>query len=54
MYGMTVHDQDSQSATSLTFEVNRTGSHLGGAWVEVDEKGNGQAESNMETYTAGR
>jgi TolB-like protein/tRNA A-37 threonylcarbamoyl transferase component Bud32 len=33
---------------------NRTGSHLGGAWVEVDDQGNGQAESNMETYTAGR
>jgi TolB-like protein/tRNA A-37 threonylcarbamoyl transferase component Bud32 len=38
----------------MVWVPNRTGSHLGGAWVEVDEKGNGQAESNMETYTAGR
>jgi TolB-like protein/tRNA A-37 threonylcarbamoyl transferase component Bud32 len=33
---------------------NRTGSHLGGAWVEVDDKGNEHAESNLETYTARR
>jgi len=38
----------------MVWVPNRTGSHLGGAWVEVDEKGNGQAESNMQTYTAGR
>jgi len=38
----------------MVWVPNRTGSHLGGAWVEVDEKGNEHAESNMQTYTAGR
>jgi serine/threonine protein kinase len=33
---------------------NRTGSHLGGTWVEVDDKGNERSESNMQTYTARR
>jgi TolB-like protein/tRNA A-37 threonylcarbamoyl transferase component Bud32 len=38
----------------MVWVPNRTGSHLGGAWVEVDDKGNEHAESNMETYTARR
>jgi TolB-like protein len=38
----------------MVWVPNRTGSHLGGAWVEVDDNGNEQAESNLETYTAGR
>jgi hypothetical protein len=38
----------------MVWVPNRTGSHLGGAWVEVDDKGNDQAESNLETYTVGR
>jgi hypothetical protein len=38
----------------MVWVPNRTGSHLGGAWVEVDDKGNEHAESNLETYTAGR
>jgi TolB-like protein/tRNA A-37 threonylcarbamoyl transferase component Bud32 len=29
----------------------RTGSHLGGNWVEVDDKGNAQFGSNVQTYT---
>src|SRR5262249_1697015 len=33
---------------------NRTGSHIGGTWVEVDDKGNEHAESNIQTYTARR
>jgi TolB-like protein len=33
---------------------NRTGSHLGGAWVEVDDEGNQHAESNLETYAPRR
>src|SRR5262245_33088901 len=36
----------------MVWVPNRTGSHLGGTWVEVDDKGNAHAESNMETYTA--
>jgi TolB-like protein len=38
----------------MVWVPNRTGSHLGGAWVEVDDKGNEQAESNLETYTVRR
>jgi hypothetical protein len=38
----------------MVWVPNRTGSHLGGAWVEVDDKGNEHAESNLQTYTAGR
>ena len=32
----------------------RTGSHLGGNWVEVDEKGNEHAGSNIQTYSVRR
>ena len=35
----------------MVWVPNRTGSHIGGTWVEVDDKGNGHAESNMQTYT---
>jgi hypothetical protein len=38
----------------MVWVPNRTGSHLGGTWVEVDDKGNEHAESNIETYTARR
>jgi TolB-like protein/tRNA A-37 threonylcarbamoyl transferase component Bud32 len=38
----------------MVWVPNRTGSHLGGAWVEVDDKGNEQAESNLQTYTVRR
>jgi hypothetical protein len=38
----------------MVWVPNRTGSHLGGTWVEVDDKGNEHSESNMETYTARR
>jgi tRNA A-37 threonylcarbamoyl transferase component Bud32 len=43
-----------KSRKHMVWVPNRTGSHLGGAWVEVDEKGNEHAESNLATYTAGR
>jgi serine/threonine protein kinase len=36
----------------MVWVPNRTGSHLGGTWVEVDDKGNEHAESNIRTYTA--
>ncbi len=32
----------------------RTGSHLGGNWVEADEKGNEHAGSNIQTYSVRR
>src|SRR5262249_9759675 len=31
-----------------------TGSHIGGTWGEVDDKGDEHAESNIQTYTARR
>jgi TolB-like protein/tRNA A-37 threonylcarbamoyl transferase component Bud32 len=30
----------------------RTGSHIGGAWVEVDDRGKAQSGSNIQTFTA--
>jgi hypothetical protein len=38
----------------MVWVPNRTGSHLGGAWVEVDDEGNQHAESNLETYAPRR
>ena len=38
----------------MVWVPNRTGSHIGGTWVEVDDKGTEHAESNMQTYTTGR
>ena len=34
----------------MVWVPNRTGSHIGGTWVEVDDKGNEHSESNMQTY----
>jgi hypothetical protein len=31
----------------------RTGSHIGGTWVEVDDEGNPHFDSNIETYNVG-
>ena len=39
---------------NMVWVPNRTGSHLGGTWVEVDDKGNEHAESNVQTYTVRR
>src|SRR5581483_6216501 len=47
----------SQSAGSakggkrLVWMPGRTGSHIGGAWVEVDDKGNPHFDSNSQTYS---
>jgi hypothetical protein len=38
----------------MVWVPNRTGSHIGGTWVEVDDKGNERSESNMQTYTTRR
>jgi hypothetical protein len=32
---------------------NRTGSHIGGNWVEVDNEGNPHFDSNIQTYNVG-
>src|SRR5262249_54381578 len=33
---------------------NRTGSHIGGNWVEVDDEGNAHFDSNIQTYNVRR
>ena len=38
----------------MVWVPNRTGSHLGGAWVEADDKGNEHSGSNVETYAVRR
>ena len=36
----------------MVWMPGRTGTHLGGNWVEVDDKGNEHSGSNIQTYTA--
>ncbi len=38
----------------MVWMPGRTGTHLGGNWVEVDDKGNEHSDSNIRTYTARR
>src|SRR6266700_655597 len=38
----------------MVWMPGRTGTHLGGNWVEVDDKGNEHSGSNVPTYTADR
>jgi hypothetical protein len=38
----------------MVWMPGRTGTHLGGNWVEVDDEGNEHSDSNIRTYTAGR
>lgn len=38
----------------MVWVPNRTGSHLGGNWVEVDEKANEHSRSNVQTYSVRR
>ena len=38
----------------IVWMPGRTGTHLGGNWVEVDDKGNEHSDSNIRTYTAHR
>ena len=38
----------------MVWMPGRTGTHLGGNWVEVDDKGNEHSDSNIQTYTARR
>jgi TolB-like protein/tRNA A-37 threonylcarbamoyl transferase component Bud32 len=37
----------------MVWVPGRTGTHLGGNWLEVDDKGNEQSDSNIRTYTVG-
>ena len=38
----------------MVWVPSRTGSHIGGTWVEVDDKGNEHSGSNLQTYSARR
>jgi hypothetical protein len=38
----------------MVWMPGRTGTHLGGNWVEVDDGGNEHSSSNIQTYTAHR
>ena len=42
------------SGKHVVWMPGRTGTHLGGNWVEVDDKGNEHSGSNIRTYTARR
>ena len=35
----------------MVWVPNRTGSHIGGNWVEVDDEGNPHFDSNVQTYS---
>jgi len=43
-----------RSGKHTVWMPSRTGTHLGGNWVEVDDKGNEHSGSNIRTYTARR
>jgi TolB-like protein len=38
----------------MVWVPGRTGSHLGGTWVEAEDKGNEHPNSNLQTYSVGR
>jgi hypothetical protein len=38
----------------MVWVPNRTGSHIGGNWVEVDDEGNPHFDSNVQTYNVRR
>jgi hypothetical protein len=38
----------------MVWVPNRTGSHIGGNWVEVDDEGNPHFDSNIQTYNVRR
>jgi len=43
-----------KSGKHIVWMPGRTGTHLGGNWVEVDDKGNEHSDSNIRTYTTHR
>lgn len=42
-----------KSGKHTVWVPNRTGSHIGGNWVEVDDEGNPHFDSNIQTYSVG-
>jgi hypothetical protein len=47
-------DNVAKSGKHIVWMPGRTGTHLGGNWVEVDDKGNEHSDSNIRTYTPSR
>jgi serine/threonine protein kinase len=47
-------DNIAKGGKHMVWVPNRTGSHLGGNWVEVDEKANEHSRSNVQTYSVRR
>jgi hypothetical protein len=43
-----------KAKTRMVWMPGRTGTHLGGNWVEVDDEGNEHSDSNIRTYTVRR
>jgi hypothetical protein len=43
-----------KSRKHMVWMPNRTGTHLGGNWVEVDDEGNAHFDSNSQTYNVPR
>ncbi|MEP6585422.1 MAG: protein kinase [Candidatus Udaeobacter sp.] len=43
-----------KSGKRMVWMPNRTGSHIGGNWVEVDDSGNEHSGSNIQTYSVRR
>ena len=43
-----------RSGKHMVWMPGRTGTHLGGNWVEVDDKGNEHSDSNIRTYSVRR
>jgi len=40
-----------KSGKHMVWVPHRTGSHIGGNWVEVDAEGNAHFDSNVQTYS---
>jgi len=47
-------DNIAKGGKHVVWVPNRTGSHLGGNWVEVDEKANEHSRSTVQTYSVGK
>jgi len=47
-------DNIAKGGKHMVWVPNRTGSHLGGNWVEVDEKANEHSRSTVQTYSVRR
>jgi TolB-like protein/tRNA A-37 threonylcarbamoyl transferase component Bud32 len=47
-------DSIAKGGKHMVWVPGRTGSHIGGTWIEVDEKPNEHSGSNIQTYSVGR